>query len=998
MPSIQERIKMLNANIKYDSKEFFEYTILGQQVYTVLLFGYLFLSVDQDLRICRKLILRLPKEKLLKPYLHEIEADEVWASQNFGILHKIRRSFAVLGLHYQTFGYDSVYSFFKSAVEPFFDDFLLHPITDNTHFLETYAWVYRHEKITYKVKEIQSFSEKDIIFQASTIFESKRYTETGYSKRNAIENLACEIVNVAIPKDQYLTIANSQNYAKIERNIFVFDASNYQETDDTVREFSEKYGVEPFLMRFALLNRSQMGKDVWERLGIDPPAFLLKTKTSRLKKSLIFFGEEIILLQLLDFKLRKKGSNTINIRSLDQTIINIGPEEIHEQLLKILRVVDISTNLFDFMNTPIKSALSQKEKNQITNGIVAVFFLSNFAPDKKFSHYFREYISSISENNDMNEDVDYRFETIAFLSELNIRVKTNHHELGNGIFHAEIQLGDGNNVPTYVCENESMRVAKKDVWKEAYNDIIVQLRHFFTFQNSECTDSALFLFVKGVCKTKIIRDDFYIDFGILNARNFINFDRVLVSRIICKLKKEINDPIVNEFLEVIYMANKDLYIEIDGKIFNYSLWLKSVALNQEVIPPLEIKDTDIEKIYGSIINPSFFTQKKLIDSDYKLVNRIYPLSDDIAQYAIERNSDAYNYLQFVSTETSVFFEKIKKQESLILNIGSLAFKSDPETSIIIMDSHKPVHTQIKSLIENLKVNQIFIACGYCFSSGLSLIKDIINHVTHSNIPFELHIGALQKYDESESDNMITGIDKTTVKFLNSLLTNDNFSLFTCPDRFYHGKLYIFESDETSIICMGSSNVSRAAFITNYELNIAFKTKTGSALYNSFTLWMKQLRYHSKKIMHLDESMFGDNEIKQDGSVHLTRVSLSSMKNRISELTNAEVQYRLNLWISYSPDIITENLGIPSLPDYFVFVYKNEHLIVFESFQAGNAYFCIRYKNSFEDVINHIATFSRAEIFEYSHMAKRGYHVQNKFTLENNIKFYFNRGGNDKHEE
>lgn len=80
-----------------------------------------------------------------------------------------------------------------------------------------------------------------------------------------------------------------------------------------------------------------------------------------------------------------------------------------------------------------------------------------------------------------------------------------------------------------------------------------------------------------------------------------------------------------------------------------------------------------------------------------------------------------------------------------------------------------------------------------------------------------------------------------------------------------------------------------------------------------------------------------------------------------------------------------------IPNYFAFVYKKEKLIVLESFEAGNAYFCIKYDKSFEDVVNNISTFSKTEIFEYSHMPKRGYHVQNKFTLENNIRWYFRKG-------
>ena len=257
-----------------------------------------------------------------------------------------------------------------------------------------------------------------------------------------------------------------------------------------------------------------------------------------------------------------------------------------------------------------------------------------------------------------------------------------------------------------------------------------------------------------------------------------------------------------------------------------------------------------------------------------------------------------------------------------------------------------------------------------------------------DVPFEMYVGALQNYDESTPDNIITGIDKATINTLNDYLEHSNFSLFTCAERFYHGKLYIFEGEEDAVICLGSSNISRSAFISNYELNIAFITKVSSDLFLNFSLWIRQLKRYSKEIAHLDESMFGDNEIKQDGSVILKQVSLTSMRSRINELSNAEVQYRLNLWMSYSPDIIVEDLGILSLPNYFIFVYKREKLIVLESFEAGNAYYCIRYDKAYEDVVNSISTFSKTEIFEYSQMPKRGYHVQNKFTLENNIRWYF----------
>lgn len=463
MLNIHESLKQLNANVEYDSAKFYRNTILGQQVYAVMLYTYLFLTTNQDPGVCRRLVHQIPKEKLLRLYLLQVGGEDVWKSQSFGILHKIRSSFAMMGLHYQMFGYDSVYSVFKIAVEPFFDEFLLHPVTNNTHLLKSYAWKYHHTKMNYKVEVIQKFSEKDVIFQATTSILGKKYTAAGYSKKNSIETLAYKIVNGAIPKNHYDIIAASQNYPKIERKNFVFDTAKYQERDDVIQQFSEKYGVEPFLMRFALLSRSQMGKDVWERLDIKPPEFLLHTKASRLKRALITLGQEIILLQLLDLILRKFNLNDIDVRSLDQTIINIGPKEIHEQLLKMSRITDITENLFDSMDVPVKGSLSQKEKNQVTNGIIAAFFLSNFAPDKKFAQYFGKHITSVYKKSGVNIEIDYRFSTIAFLSALDIRVKTNHHEFGNGIFHAEVSLGDGRNALKYICENESMRTAKKDV-------------------------------------------------------------------------------------------------------------------------------------------------------------------------------------------------------------------------------------------------------------------------------------------------------------------------------------------------------------------------------------------------------------------------------------------------------------------------------------------------------------------------------------------------------
>lgn len=990
MPNIHERIKSISRSIVYDTPKFTELVVLGQQVYSVVLYSYLFLNVDQDSSICGKLVRKVPKETLLQLYLRELKMDACWNSQSHGTFHSIRESYAILGIHYHNFGYDSVFSTFKAAIHPFFDHFLQQPITDYTHLLETFAWNHHHSKVSYAVRELRRFSDRDLVFQASATFLNRRYSAIGYSKKNAIEHLAFDIANAVISKRTLSEIASSQNCAPIDRHIFIFDASDYEDSNEKVCQFAKKYGVEQFLMRFALLSRSQMGKDVWERWKITPPPFL-RARASHLKKALISLGQEFSLLQFFSYNIRNSRLRGINLQSLDHMMVNIGPEEVHDQLLKVLHVTEIMVRSFEFMDVPLDISLTPKEKLQIVSSIFAVFHLSNFAPDKKFTQLFSDYLDTQYKEIGQHTEIDYRFAAIAFLSVLNIRVRTNHHEAGNGIFHAEIVLGDSKDAPAYICENESMRTAKKEVWHIAYEDVVKQVQNFFSLPSSHCSKKALTLFIKGVVNAQITSSNFYLDFGILHAKNFSSVSASSYPQIISYLKSTVNSPTVDAFLDVIYKANSGLYICIDDVVHSYPEWLKNIVMGNAAAIRSTIHESKIPEIYGNIVNPSLLIQKKLITYDYKLVQRISPLSDEIAKFALSVNLDAYNYLQFVSEEIAAYFSEIKAEEDRVADIGALTGQADPDTRIMILDSHRPFHTQLKNLIGDMKIQRITFACGYCFASGLSLLKDLIIPTFSLEVPFEMYVGALQNYDESAPDNIITGIDKATIKTLNGYLERSNFSLFTCAERFYHGKLYIFEGEEDAIICMGSSNISRSAFISNYELNIAFITKASSDLFLNFSLWIRQLKRYSKEIAHLDESMFGDNEIKQDGSVILKQVSLTSMRSRINELSNAEVQYRLNLWMSYSPDIVVEDLGILSLPNYFIFVYTKEKLIVLESFEAGNAYFCIRYDKAFEDVVNSISTFSKTEIFEYSQMPKRGYHVQNKFTLENNIRWYFRKG-------
>lgn len=350
-----------------------------------------------------------------------------------------------------------------------------------------------------------------------------------------------------------------------------------------------------------------------------------------------------------------------------------------------------------------------------------------------------------------------------------------------------------------------------------------------------------------------------------------------------KSRQYTDSKTLSAFLKVVCKANSGKYICVNENIYSYAEWIQHSYDDKKSINAEDI--SRLTTIYDDIVNPTIELQKKLVSNDYRLVQKIYPIADELALYALDLNPDAYNYLPFVSSSVATYYKKLKAEEINLTNIGMLSTLIGTDVKISIMDSQKSFHSQLKLLISDLKIKKIKIACGYCFASGLSLLGDLIQENLTAGTPFELYIGSLQNYDESVTDSLITGIDKATLRLLNQYLLFKNFELFTCPDRFYHGKLYIFEGEEFSVVIVGSSNLSRSAFISNYELNLAFRMPAGGVLFNNFLRWTNKLRYYSKKINMLEESRFGNNELKLDESVLIKRITATSMISKIRSLTN-----------------------------------------------------------------------------------------------------------------
>jgi len=129
---------------------------------------------------------------------------------------------------------------------------------------------------------------------------------------------------------------------------------------------------------------------------------------------------------------------------------------------------------------------------------------------------------------------------------------------------------------------------------------------------------------------------------------------------------------------------------------------------------------------------------------------------------------------------------------------------------------------------------------------------------------------------------------------------------------------------------------------------------------------------------------------QDDGKGFTQEALKDATNKFySENPQAdeELKFRLNLWMDKKPDAIYKDLGIESLEGYYLFEYNDYNLLVFESLEPKNAFYCFR-NESIEKLLHKIKGLTKSEIFELSDMDKRGYHIEDRNKLESNVNSYF----------
>ena len=231
------------------------------------------------------------------------------------------------------------------------------------------------------------------------------------------------------------------------------------------------------------------------------------------------------------------------------------------------------------------------------------------------------------------------------------------------------------------------------------------------------------------------------------------------------------------------------------------------------------------------------------------------------------------------------------------------------------------------------------------------------------------------------------MDINTADYINSLLLR-NVTLKAFSERFYHGKLYILEGKNINCVLTGSSNISSSGFKANRELNVLFildkLTQKSREFLNIFdTLWDECV-----KINILDRSRFNPLEVEiNDLYLGLNPLKDSYVREKLLELTDEEVIKRFSIWLNKKPSNIYSDLGVASLENYILFEYQEYNLIVFESFIPGNAYYYF-FNQNINALIKLLKQASKTEVFNFSEMQKRGYHIKNSSNLEISINNLF----------
>lgn len=467
-----------------------------------------------------------------------------------------------------------------------------------------------------------------------------------------------------------------------------------------------------------------------------------------------------------------------------------------------------------------------------------------------------------------------------------------------------------------------------------------------------------------------------------------------------------------------YMISKDGKVlkkenEYSKSIFDYvieTLNTNELSLlvdsNIEVVKRMAVVPYELQI---KIVKESYSNLRYIKNIDTKVYEYLYNNPNfkisDIGEIQTERKvEDCFAILKNYGRkdkENTVHSEgKIVAQQSFSKifdreNINNLWEKMrqdliNEDFSVHLLNNEVSLNEYLMVFAENIQIQEINIACGYVYKSGLDKLKNIFDKFDKDKGEINLIIGSLKNYFFASTDDKLINIDLDTAKELNSMLLERKCEIYTLENKFFHGKYYFFKGKDYSCCMIGSSNLTSGGFTKNYELNTIYLIKNNSQIYNTFYVWFLSFKEKCTKIYELNECKFIDTRIDFDSITSKNLFSIYSetdAKNEIEMLTDQDLKFRLNIWLEKKPSGIYSRFNINSFKNYIAFEYKEFNLVVFESLISANGYYYFDNKNIFQ-LMQEIKSLTKTEIFEISGMTKRGYHNKNRESLKNTINKLF----------
>ncbi|WP_147565164.1 phospholipase D-like domain-containing protein [Clostridium tyrobutyricum] len=440
-----------------------------------------------------------------------------------------------------------------------------------------------------------------------------------------------------------------------------------------------------------------------------------------------------------------------------------------------------------------------------------------------------------------------------------------------------------------------------------------------------------------------------------------------------------NDPFSIQYIYDIPLEIQLQAVKLDGDSIKYienffiEVAIEAVRTSENAIryikkPSLEIQIESVKNHPESI---------KLIRKPYKKVVKLYnKIKNSREKYPLEKD------INNVVKEEKYKFSPV--YESDFENLNSETYNS------YILDWRDDLSKHINYLCKKIKAIEFDIATGFAMKSGFKLINESIKYILNNKGTIKLIIGSLQNYNEiiNRTTGKVLGMDSATAEFINELI-DKGVIVKTFVECFYHGKFYLLKGENCYCVIVGSSNLSMSGLKKNRELDILYIFHKENEKVKEFLEFFGPFWDECSKIDKLKLEYFNvtENEIHINDNLMINKIEKNYIKNKIKILTDEEIKRRLKIWLSKNPDNIYSNLGVLNLKDYILFEFKENNLLVLESFDAGNSYYYF-YNYDINSLLTEIQSLTRTEIFNLSGMPKRGYHIKNNYRLGFDINNLF----------